>query len=180
MSRILSVSGTMYEANTVSITDEELKSLLAAQEGDDDFWENLDDLHDRLMSDSEINGFIVSEGEPYFSVSLDGENLPVSDWGVDYEDTKNTEATVIKPSTHILVFEKLTRDGYLSCELDEEFDKESLDLSATAYTLPTGNTYYVVEPWYTDHDFEPEDSWSDDASTYIVTKEGEVIELTRA
>jgi hypothetical protein len=59
-------------------------------------------------------------------------------------------------------------------------DKEKLDLSATAYTLPTGEIRYLVEPYYEEHDFDYSDSLTEDARTYIVTKDGQIIELSRA
>lgn len=57
MTKTLYVTGKMYEANTVNITDAELVSLLTAEQGDGEFWENLEELHDRLMGDSVMNGF---------------------------------------------------------------------------------------------------------------------------
>ena len=42
MSQTLCVNGKMYEANTVTLSDEELKGLLCALEKDEDedFWED--------------------------------------------------------------------------------------------------------------------------------------------
>lgn len=180
MTKILYVTGKMYEANTVGITDAELASLLAAEQSDDEFWEDLEELHDRLMGDSEVNGFRVSDGVPRFAASVDDEDIVFADLEVDYSQSKNTQGTVPKLSTHILVFEKWSDRGCWSCELEEEFDQEKIDLSATAYTLPTGEISYVVEPCYEDHDFEYGDSWTEETRTYIVTKEGHFIKLDRA
>jgi hypothetical protein len=180
MTKTLYVTGKMYEANTVSITDAELESLLAAQQSDEEFWENLEDLHDRLMGDSEVNGFRVSEGIPRFRAAVDDEEISFSELGVDYSKTKITQGKARKLESHILVFEKWSDRGCWSCDLEDEFDKDSLDLSATAYTLPTGEIQHVVEACYEDHDFEYGDRWTEDSSTYIVTKDGNVIELDRA
>lgn len=180
MSKTLYVIGKMYEANTVTITDDELESLLAAQQSEDDFWENLEDLHDRLVGDSEVNGFLVSEGISRFTASVDDEEISFTELGVDYSKTKITKVEPKKLDRHILVFEKWSDRGCWSCDLEEEFDKDMLDLSATAFTLPTGDVAHVVEPYYEDHDFDYGDSWTEDSSTYIVTKDGNVIELDRA
>lgn len=182
MSQTLYVNGKMYEANTVTLSDEELKGLLSALEKDEDedFWEDLEDLHERLMDDSEVNGFWVSEGVPLFEASVDEQVIPFSSLDLSYEESKTASGEKPKLKKAVLVFEKWSNRGCLCCELDEEFDKEALDLSATAYTLPTGEIRYVVEPYYEDHDFEFQDSWTDAECVYIVTAEGEVINLDRA
>ena len=180
MTKTLYVTGKMYEANTVSITDAELERLLAAQQGDEEFWENLEDLHDNLIGDSEVNGFRVSDGIPRFRASVDDEEISFTELGRDYSNTKITQVKMKKLDSHILVFEKWSDRGCWSCDLEDEFDKNSLDLSATAYTLPTGEIQHVVEANYEDHDFEYGDSWTEETRTYIVTKDGNVIELDRA
>lgn len=180
MSQTLYVTGKMYEANTVSISDEELASLLAAEQSDEEFWEELEDLHDRLMGDSEINGFRVEDGIPRFSASIDDGEISFADLNLDFSESKKTQGIAPKRSTHVLVFEKWSDRGCLSCDLEEDFDREMLDLSASAYTLPTGDISYVVEPYYEDHDFDYGDSWTEETRTYVVTKDGEVIELARA
>ena len=180
MTKTLYVTGKMYEANTVSITDAELESLLAAQQGDEEFWENLEVLHDNLIGDSEVNGFRVSDGIPRFRASVDDEEISFTELGTDYSNTKITQVKMKKLDSHILVFEKWSDRGCWSCDLEDEFDMNSLDLSATAYTLPTGEIQHVVEAYYEDHDFEYGDSWTEEIRTYIVTKDGNVIELDRA
>jgi hypothetical protein len=180
MTKTLYVTGKMYEANTVSITDVELESLLTAQQSDEDFWENLEGLHDQLMGDSEVYGFRVSDGIPRFRVSIDDEEIPFTELGADYSNTKITQLKTKNLDSHFLVFEKWSDRGCWSCDLEDEFDRESLDLSATTYTLPTGETHHVVEVCYEEHDYEYGDSWTEDSCTYIVTKDGNVIELDRA
>ena len=110
----------------------------------------------------------------------DDEEISFTELGVDYSKTKITKVEPKKLDRHILVFEKWSDRGCWSCDLEEEFDKDMLDLSATAFTLPTGDVAHVVEPYYEDHDFDYGDSWTEDSSTYIVTKDGNVIELDRA
>jgi hypothetical protein len=180
MTQTLYVVGKMYEANTVSITDAELQSLLAAEQSDEDFWEEHEDLRDRLMGDSEVNGFRVSEGVPRFEALVGDESISFTDLGIDYSQTMTEQGKAPKLTSHILVYEKWIDRGCLSCELEEDFDKDNLDLSANAFTLPTGEVRYVVEPYYEDHDFDHGDNWTEKERTYIVTIEGKVIELSRA
>lgn len=180
MTKTLYVTGKMYEANTVSITDAELVALVSAEQSDDDFWENLEELHDQLMGDSQVNGFLVSDGLPRFRASVDDEEIDLTDIDVNYRESKNTHGVAPKLGAHVLVFEKWSDRGTLSCDLKDGLDKEKLDLSATAFTLPTGEVRYVVEPYYEDHDFVFGDSWTEETRTYIVTTDGYIIELNRA
>ncbi|NDY82319.1 hypothetical protein G3I67_03640 [Orrella sp. NBD-18] len=170
----------MYEANTVSITDSELAALVSGEQSDDDFWENLQELHDQLMGDSEVNGFRVTDGLPRFRASVDDEEIAFDDLDVDYSESKNTQRVTPKLGAHVLVFEKWSERGTLTCELKHGLDKKKLDLSATAFTLPTGEVRYVVEPYYEDHDFVFGDSWTEVTRTYIVTTDSFIIELNRA
>lgn len=180
MTKTLYVTGKMYEANTISITDSELVALVSAEQSDDDFWENLQELHDQLMGDSEVNGFRVTDGLPRFRASFDDEEIAFDDLDVDYSESKNTQGVAPKLGAHALVFEKWSERGTLTCELKDGLDKEKLDLSATAFTLPTGEVRYVVEPYYEDHDFVFGDSWTEETRTYIVTTDSYIIELNRA
>jgi hypothetical protein len=150
MTKTLYVTGKMYEANTVSITDAELVALVSAEQSDDDFWESLEELHDQLMGDSQVNGFRVTDGLPRFRASVDDEEIAFDDLDVDYSESKNTQGVAPKLGAHVLVFEKWSERGTLTCELKDGSDKEKLDLSSTAFTLPTGEVRYVVEPYYED------------------------------
>ena len=180
MTKTLYVTGKMYEANTVSITDSELVALVSAEQSDDDFWDNLEELHDQLMGDSQVNGFRVTDGLPRFRASVDDEEIAFDDLDVDYSESKNTQGMAPKLGIHVLVFEKWSDRGALTCNLKDGLDKEKLDLSSTAFTLPTGEIRYVVEPYYEDHDFVFGDSWTEETRTYIVTTDGYIIELNRA
>lgn len=178
MIKTLYVTGKMYEANTVSITDAELVNLLTAEQGDGEFWENLEDLHDRLMGDSVVNGFRVSDGIPRFKASIDDDEISFSDLNFNQSTTPFGDPQ--KATSNTLVFEKWSERGCLSCSIESEFVREKLDLSATMYTLPSGEYRYVVEPYYEDHDFVFGDSWTEDSRTYIVMKDGYLIDLNRA
>lgn len=180
MTKTLYVTGKMYEANTVSITDSELVALVSAEQSDDDFWENLEELHDQLMGDSQVNGFRVTDGLPRFRASVDDEEIAFAELVVDYSESKNTQWVAPKLGAHVLVFEKWSERGTLTCELKDGLDKEKLDLSATKYTLPSGEYRYVVEPYYEDHDFVFGDSWTEETRTYVVTTDGYIIDLKRA
>jgi hypothetical protein len=180
MTKILYVTGKMYEANTVSITDAELVALVSAEQSDDDFWENLEKLHDQLMGDSVVNGFRVTDELPRFRASVDDEEIAFDDLDVDYSESNNTQGVAPKLGAHVLVFEKWSYRGALTCELKDGLNKKKLDLSATAFTLPTGEVRYVVEPYYEDHDFVYGDSWTEETRMYIVTTYGYIIDLNRA
>ncbi len=180
MTKTLYVKGKMYEANTVSITDSELLALISAEQSDGDFWDNLEELHDQLMGDSEVNGFRVTDGLPRFQASVDDEEIAFDDLGVEYSESKNTQGVAPKLGAHVLVFEKWSERGTLTCEVKDGLDQEKLDLSAAAFTLPTGQVRYVVEPYYEDHDFVFGDSWTEETRTYIVTTDSYIIELKRA
>jgi hypothetical protein len=180
MSQTLYVTGKMYEANTVDISDEELGSLLAAEQSEEDFWDDLEDLYERLMDDSEINGFRVEDGLPCFSVSVDDEEISLADLSLDLTESKGTQGVAPKRSSHILVFEKWSDRGRFRCDLDDDFDGEMLDFSTSAFVLPTGEISYVVEPSYEDQDFDFIESWTEATRTYVVTKDGQVIDLARA
>lgn len=180
MTKTLYVTGKMYEANTVSITDAELVALVSAEQSDDDFWENLEELHDQLMGDSQVNGFLVTDGHPMYRASVDDEEIDLTDIDVNYSESKNTQRVAPKLETHALVFEKWSVRGYGSCSLKVNLDNEKLDLTATAFTLPTGEIRYVVEPYYEDHDFDYGDSWTEETRTYVVTTDGYIIDLKRA
>ncbi len=91
MTKTLYVTGKMYEANTVSITDAELVALVSAEQSDDDFWEHLEELHDQLMGDSQVNGFLVKDG--FLPKTRDHEleihfQHPIVGDGIKYKDPK--------------------------------------------------------------------------------------------
>lgn len=180
MTKTLYVTGKMYEANTVSITDAELVALVSAEQSDDDFWEHLEELNDQLMGDSQVNGFLVKDGFPRFRGSVDYEEISLADMNVYYLESKNTMGVAPNLESHVLVYERWSDENCWSCQLKTGLDKEKLDLSATAYTLPTGEIRYLVEPYYEEHDFDYSDSLTEDARTYIVTKDGRIIDLSRA
>lgn len=179
MSKTLYVTGTMYEANTIELLDDELNRLLEALEKDEEesFWEDLEDIQERLMDDSEINGFWVANGKPYFEAYLDDDLIPFSSLGVDYETTKNIQGKKKDLTNAILVFEKWSEKGSSSCNIEGEFNQEELGLSPESFILPTGEIRYVVSPCYEGEYFDFDESWTDRERTYIVTTKGEIIDL---
>ena len=176
MSKVLSVSGSMYEANIVDLTEKETQKILSALESGDEPFEGLEDLEDRLNDDSVINGFVVSDGIAQLDVDVDGQPVDV-DLKVE-EDSSFSEPVTGEPAQ--LVIEKYSSRGLLTLELDddEDFDTDKFKLVEDYLTLPTGRTQTVVNPSYGYGDFEFEDSWTQSESIYIVLANGQTVVLT--
>jgi hypothetical protein len=130
------------------------------------------------MGDSVMNGFRVSEGVARSRALVDDDEISLSD--LDFNQCMTPLGEPKRFTRNSLVFEKWSERGCLSCSPESEFYREKLDLSAAKYTLPSGGCRYVVEPYYEDHDFVFGDSWTEDSRTYIVMKDGYLIDLSRA
>lgn len=174
MSKVLSVLGSMFEANIVDLTEEQTKQLLRALESGEELFDGLEDLEGLLNADSLINGFVIRDGRAQLSVDLDGQPVDVN-LKVD-EDLTLSEPMTGEPAQ--LVIEKYSSRGLLTLELDDDdFDLNEFKLIEDHFTLPTGRTQTVVNPSYRYEDFEFEHKWTQSESIYIVLVNGQAVDL---
>ena len=169
----ISVSGSMYEFNCIEISDEDLQRLLDAKVSDDDFWENLEDIHDEIMGDSRINGFAYALGDPKPGVYVDGDEIEV-----DCDDTESEappKPVILK--SHYLVYEQWSKGGELTADIDDEFDPDEFSLGIDWESLPNGVTRKVLNPSYGDSDFEFQGSSPSYEDLYILKSDGTRIDL---
>jgi hypothetical protein len=174
MSKTISISGYMYESNIIDLTDKELKSLEKALKDGGDVWEANEDLQERLLGDSIINGYRVEDGVPQFSVSTDG--VKVSFEKLDLSLTMSAPSAS-KRTSHQLVVEKWSSNGSSNIEISGRFSPDKLELSSDEITLPDGTQQMVVSASYDDEEFEFQESWTDTEVIYIIKKNGEIIEI---
>ena len=174
MSKIIEISGYMYEANVIDLTDEELESFMGALKLGDEVWETNRGLEERLRGDSIINGYRVEDGAPLFSVSFDGVKVPFEKFDVSLD---LGEEPVPKLDSHQLVLEKWCGSGSSSLGITERFSPEKLKLFTDKITLPDGARHLVVSASYGDEDLEFQESFTDEEIIYIVKKDGEVVRL---
>lgn len=169
----ISVSGSMYEFNSIEISDEDLHRLLDAKESSDDFWEDLEDIHDDIMGDSRINGFAYALGDPKPEVYVDGDEVELECSDTESEDP--AKPVILK--SHYLVYEKWSKGGELTAEIDDDFDPDAFSLDIDWETLPNGITRKVLTPSYDESDFEFQGGRPSYENLYILKSDGTRIDL---
>ena len=173
------VSGSMYEANYVEVSDDEIKTLVKLSQESGDILDELPDISEGLYGDSRINGFVFEKTRSHFQVDVDGVALEGIGTAVLKEYADLQPSNFFLPDEHksYLVYEKWSRDAELTFETEDDFDRDSLEFVQDDLTLPGGLVRYVVYPLYEGDDFTFEGSWTDKESLCIVRSNGEVIEL---
>jgi hypothetical protein len=174
------ISGEMYEMNMIEVSEETIELLIKARDSEDDFWDDLEEVHDEIMGDSLINGFTFNNDHVNFKVYVDGESHP--ELGKTFikslKDTDSISARVGANTAHFLVYEQWSDDGSLSLSLDEDdFDLDNLDLSIETESLPDGAIRRVVDPYYDGEDFEFEGSSTKETRLYVIKTDGSRIDL---
>ena len=45
------ISGEMYEMNMIKVSEETIEQLIKARDSEDDFWDDLEEVHEEIMGD---------------------------------------------------------------------------------------------------------------------------------
>lgn len=161
----ISVSGSMYEANYIEVSDETVEALIALQK-DGDMWDDLPDLTDEMYGDSLINGFIFNKDRAYFDVVVDGEDQPsiVNQFMKIYANQPTSFSSSTGEGKNYLVYEKWHGKAQLSLETDSGFDPDELDISVDSVVLPGGLVRQAAVISYEGEDLEFEGSWTENES----------------
>jgi hypothetical protein len=174
------ISGEMYEMNMIEVSEETIEQMVKARESEDDFWDDLEEVHEDIMGDSLINGFTFNNDHVNFKVYVDGESHP--ELGKTFiKSLKDTDSILgnVKPNTvHYLVYEQWSINGSISLSLDEDdFDLDNLELSIETELLPDGTVRMVVDPYYDSEDFEFEGNTTKKYCLYVIKSDGSRIDL---
>ena len=174
----ISVSGSMYEANYVEVSDETVATLIALQK-DGDMWDDLPELTDEIYGDSLINGFIFNKDQAYFDVVVDGEDQPsiVNQFMKTHANLPTSSSSPTSEGKNYLVYEKWHGRAQLSLETDGEFDPDELAIYEEALILPGGLVRQVAEISYEGEELKFEGSWTENESLCLVKKDGSFMEL---
>ncbi len=178
--RTILISGEMYEMNMITVSEEIIEQLIKARDSEDDFWDNLEEVHDEIMGDSLINGFTFNDDHVNFKIYVDGESHP--ELGKTFikslKDTDSISSNVTTNTAHFLVYEQWSINGSISLSLDEDdFDLDNLDLSIETESLPDGAVRRVVDPYYDGEDFEFEGSTTKETHLYVIKSDGSRIDF---
>ena len=174
------ISGEMYEMNMIEVSDEVIDQLIKAKDGEEDLWEDLDEVYDEIMGDSLINGFTFNNKHVNFKVYVDDESHP--ELGKTFiKSLKDTDSISgnVKPNTvHYLVYEQWSINGSVSLSLDEDdFDLDNLELSIETELLPHGTVRMVVDPYYDGEEFEFEGNTTKETRLYVIKSDGSRIDF---
>jgi len=171
--KTIEITGSTYEVNVIDLTDDEFDRLVSALENGDP-WEGNEDLEERINEFSLINGYNVEDGRPLLEINVDGDEIPLERFDVDF-DCVDEPAPELK--SHQLVLEKWCRNSSETLEVSDGFDLESLELSTEECLLPTGTKRLVVTAYYEGDELEFQGSWTESIDIYIVKKDGEIIQV---
>jgi hypothetical protein len=173
MTQTISVSGSMYEFNYIEVSDENIQRLLEAKQSDEDFWENLEDIHDEIIGDSIINGFSYKLGDPKPEVFVGSKQIDV-----DCESTEPDAPDVsVALKSSYLVYEQWSKGGSVELEIEDEFDQDEFYLSIDSAKLPNGEVRKVLDAGYSEGDFEFQGSRPAYQDLYILKSDGTRIDL---
>lgn len=174
------ISGEMYEMNMIKVSEETIEQLIKARDGEDDLWDELEEVHDEIMGDSLINGFTFNNDHVNFKIYVDGEPYP--ELGKTFikslKDIDSISVRVGANTAHYLVYEQWSINGSISLSLDEDdFDLDNLDLSIETESLPDGALRRVVDPYYDGEDFEFNGNTTKETHLYVVKSDGSRIDF---
>jgi hypothetical protein len=173
MSQTITVNGSMYEFNYIELSSEDLQRLLEARDSDGDMWEKLEDIHEKLMDDSIINGFTFSIGDPKPQLIVGSDEIYVECERTDSEKPELLE----KFKAHYLVFEQWSKHGSMELEIDDEFEPMEFYFSIDSAKLPSGEVRKILDACYSDGDFEFQGSQPSYSNLYILKSDGSRIDL---
>jgi len=172
---IIKVFGDMYEANVIEITEEDIERLIQARDGDNDFWDDIEDIKEEILSDSLINGFTIVNGAN-FTVEIDGtENKGIIE---KFDDSLKNYAPYCMDwdSGNYLVYEQWAT-GSSSYEVNDVFEESNLNLDLEDQILPNGIMRTIMRPTYGDDEFEFLGNKVSKISLYVIKADGEKISL---
>ncbi len=174
--KTIRITGTMYEANTVPISKDETRQLLARLDSMEQPLYDMISLQDRLFSDSLVSGYLEDAGQVTVTISEDGGKASFT---LQPKETIST-FTVAQSHTDVVVTEKVTRNAEVVLEIDGVFQKDRLTWIAEELVLPSKECRVVMMPQYDGQAFEFVHSYTDSVVTYLLTAAGERIDLQTA
>jgi hypothetical protein len=169
----IKITGTMYEANTLPITSEVERQLVARLDSFANPLEDMISLQDRLFSDSLVSGYDQDAGGVMIQVESEGESTM-------HEVVPAHSATLwVKPPTRgaVLVTEKVTKQAQVMLKIEGDFQPELLKWLGEECVLPTTERKVVMLPYYDGREFDFVVSYTDSVKTYLLTQSGDVIRL---
>ena len=175
MKTTIKIFGDMYEVNVIEIQEETIERLIEARDGDNEFWDGIEDIEEEIMGDSLINGFTVVNGAN-FNVEVDGVDQPEIIQKFD-EALKNYAPYCMDwDPANYLVFEKWST-GSVDFSVSGDFDETALELDLEDQILPDQAMRTIVTPSYDGEEFTFVGSKTSKIALYVITEAGEKISL---
>lgn len=173
MKQTIHITGTMYEANAVQVNKDVAAKLVAGAEAGSTPFRSMVALQDRLYSESIVSGYLADAGQVRVTITGGEEVSSFSLLPTESQSTLNYALM----DTDVVVTEKVTKDALVILEIEGEFMQNRLQWIADELMLPTKACKVVMVPHYDGLDFEFMHSYTDSATTYLVTQEGDQINL---
>jgi len=173
MMQTIRITGTMYEANTVPISKDEIRQLLTRLDSMEQPMDDMISLQDRLFSDSLVSGYLEDAGGVMIHIESEGESTV-------HEVVPDRSASVwVKPPIRgaVLVTEKVTKQAQVMLKIEGDFQPELLKWLGEKCVLPTAERKVVMLPYYDNREFDFVVSYTDTIQTYLLTQAGDVIRL---
>ena len=169
------IFGDIYEVNIIEISPENIQRLIDARDGDNDFWDDIEDIKDEIMGDSLINGFTIINGAN-FNIEINGtENKKLIE---TFEAALANYApySMDWDSNNYLVFEQWSTGSYKHL-VSGKVKEDKIELDLEDQILPNGEMRTVMTPSYDGEEFELVGSKVKKISLYVMTSVGERISL---
>lgn len=173
MKQTIHITGTIYEANAVQVNMDVAAKLVSGAEAGSTPFRSMVALQDRLYSESIVSGYLADAGQ--VTVTITG-SKGVRSFSLQPTDSQSmlNSAPIGKD---VVVTEKVTKDALVILEIEGEFMQNRLQWIADELMLPTKACRVVMMPQYDGQDFEFVQSVTDSVTTYLVTQEGDQINL---
>lgn len=173
MKQTIHITGTIYEANAVQVNKDVAAKLVAGAETGSTPFRSMVRLQDQLFSESIVSGYLADAGQ--VTVTITG-SKGVRSFSLQPTDSQST-LNAVPIGKDVVVTEKVTRDAVVMLKIESDFIQDRLEWIADELMLPTRACKVVMMPQYDGQDFEFVQSVTDSATTYLVTQEGDQINL---
>ena len=173
MMKTIRITGTMYEANTLPITSEVERQLVARLDSMESPLDDMISLQDRLFSDSLVSGYDQDAGGVMIQIESEGESTMH-----EVVPERSASLWVKQPIRGgVLVTEKVTKQAQVMLKIEGDFQPELLKWLGEECVLPTKERKVVMLPYYDGREFDFVVSYTDSIQTYLLTQAGDVIRL---
>lgn len=171
----IKIFGDMYLMNAIEVEQEDIQRLIDARDGDNDFWDDIDDIREEILGDSLINGFTIVNGAN-FTVEINGEENKSIVEDFDKALENHGAYSMDWDSADYLVYEEWST-GSSKHVVTGKVVLENIELDLEDQALPNGDMKTVMTPNYDGEEFEFVGSKTKKIALYILTRDGEKISL---